>query len=395
MKLKNFKETVDKVVNKVIKEEVEKIVTDDSSKKEFAETFNRFMVETMGGDEKQKLTIEQCGKIMEEIALESGLKDYKFDPNNYGENTELLKGALNNQNDEVKSKVKQVKESLSKKKIKLTESELIEIIEKIIDESDEKLNINLIKEEERPIITTIINRYYGSTLLEEITPNKLEELNKQYVLRAINESMGKLTPTSKKIAEKVAVRISKNNNMSESKIPGKSEYEKAHKKSGSDTKANEKEVSKKMTDYVKDMGDKKKDDEFPRANGGDKRAEQVKDSEEQEFIEDIKGGQHNLNYDRKPEGFDDRVTGQLEGDKLQGNAQVDEDGNPLGNVVPTETGKKFNATRKREGLTKEKNRGYKTFPQKVTNIEKDDLSESVLNDMAKMKHLTKYHKKTQ
>lgn len=485
MKLKNFENSINKMISKIIKEEVEKEVNDNKkyTKKDFNEAFNNFMRNTMGDvKEKQKITLEQCGKIMEEIAAEQGLDGYNFVAENYDENTQILKGAIEessknekeideqgktttkvtsqwigyipnklksfgitsqeeankimklefinakdgqelvrfleaakkdqgdeyvkkmveflkkkiNTNNEVKETVKQVSEQLkNKKKLRLTESELIEMIEQIIDESDEYLNIDIIKEEERPIIATIINRYTGTMSLTEATETNLGGYKKQFVLKAIAESMDKLNPVAKKIAKSVVRRIE--NNIVEQETPnGMKEYSKATNKSGEFNEDNEKEVAKKMKEYTKDMGDKNDNKkEFPKQNGGEKKAEQVEDSEEQEFIEDMKGGMHNLEYDREPEGFEDRVVGQLEGDKLQGNAQVDEDGNPLGNVVPTETGKKFNDTRKRKGLAKEKDKHYKKAPQPVVDGDKEELSESVIKDMEKIQHLTEYNKKTQ
>lgn len=491
MKLKDFKNNIDDMITKIIKEEVEKEVNDNKkyTKKDFNEAFNHFMRNTMGDvKEKKTITLEQCAKIMEEIAQEQGLDGYNFVAENYDENIQILKGAIEESsknkdvvedeeeveeqskttktvtskwigyvpdklrsfgitsqeeankimklefinakdgqqlvrffeaakkdkgdeyvknmveflkdkiktNSEVKETVNQVSEQLkNKKKLRLTESELIEMIEQIIDESDEYVNINTIKEEERPIISTIINRYTGTMSLKEATETNLGQYKKQFVLKAIAESMDKLNPVAKRIAKSVVRRIE--NNIVEQQIPnGMKEYSKATNKSGEFNEDNEKEVAKKMKEYTKDMGNKNDDKkEFPKQNGGEKKAEQVEDSEEQEFIEDMKGGMHNLQYDREPEGFEDRVVGQLEGDKLQGNAQVDDDGNPLGNVAPTETGKKFNDTRKRKGLAKEKDKHYKKAPQPVVDGDKEELAESVIKDMKKIQHLTEYNKKTQ
>lgn len=181
--------------------------------------------------------------------------------------------------------------------------------------------------------------------------------------------------------------------VSEQTVPGMDEYKKHHKESGKQSKENDKIVSKKMTTYT-DMGEKEKI-EFPNPNGGEVKAERVEDEKEIEFIEDMKGGMTALEYDRANDEFEDKVEKQLMGDSTQGNAQVDEDGEPLGNVIPTKTGEKLNNARKRQGLNKEKKKGYNTFAQKVEQVKESKINENVLSDMDKMRHLVLYTKKTQ
>jgi hypothetical protein len=179
----------------------------------------------------------------------------------------------------------------------------------------------------------------------------------------------------------------------EQKVPGLDEYEKAHKESGKQNKENDDEVSKKMSEYSDIEGNTS--EEFPKANSGDIKADRVEDEEEIEFIEDIKGGMHALEYDRENEAHSEMVDKQLKGDSTQGNAQVDEDGEALGNVVPTETGEKLAKAKDRQGLSKEKKKGYNTFPQKVQTVNESMINENVSEDMAKIRHLLTYSKKTQ
>ena len=181
--------------------------------------------------------------------------------------------------------------------------------------------------------------------------------------------------------------------VSEQKVPGMDAYEKAHKESGKENKENDELVAKKMKEYTDIEGNT--GDEFPNQNGGEVKAERVEKDEEIEFIEDMKGGIHAMEYDRTNDEFEEKVDKQLTGDSTQGNAQVDEEGNPLGNVVPTETGEKFKKTRERQGLNKEKKKGYKTFPQKVETVNESMINESVKSDMDKMRHLVLYSKRTQ
>lgn len=181
--------------------------------------------------------------------------------------------------------------------------------------------------------------------------------------------------------------------VSEQKVPGMDAYEKAHKESGKENKENDELVAKKMKEYSDIEGNT--NEEFPTQNGGEVKAERVEEDEEIEFIEDMKGGIHAMEYDRTNDEFEDKVEKQLTGDSTQGNAQVDEDGNPLGNVVPTETGERMNKTRERQGLNAEKKKGYNTFPQKVEQVKESMINKNVLSDMDKMKHLVNYSKKTQ
>jgi hypothetical protein len=128
------------------------------------------------------------------------------------------------------------------------------------------------------------------------------------------------------------------------------EYEKAHNK---DKKENEdylKSVAKKMTDYLKGASDKgskyemKETQKFPTENGGMEKGNRKKYTPSDAVDEYIDAfsypGQTNLVYDEiKPN--DEWIEAHLKGSSKTGNAQVDKDGNALGNVVPSEVGEKF------------------------------------------------------
>jgi hypothetical protein len=76
-------------------------------------------------------------------------------------------------------------------------------------------------------------------------------------------------------------------------------------------------------------------------------------------------GQTNLVYDEiKPN--DEKIKGQLVGSSTNGNAQVDKDGNALGNVVPSEVGEKFYNNFKDNLYGQEQmNASYKRQPQPI------------------------------
>ncbi len=149
------------------------------------------------------------------------------------------------------------------------------------------------------------------------------------------------------------------------------EYDKAHKK---DKKENEdylKSVAKKMTDYLKgasDDGSKyemKETQKFPTENGGKRKKYTPSDAVE-EYIDAFSyPGQTNLVYDEiKPN--DEWIEANLKGSSKTGNAQVDKDGNALGNVVPSEVGEKFYKNFKDNLYGQEQmDASYKRQPQPV------------------------------
>jgi hypothetical protein len=156
---------------------------------------------------------------------------------------------------------------------------------------------------------------------------------------------------------------------------GYREYERAHR---ADKKENDdylKSVAKKMTDYLKsasDSGSKyemKETEKFPTENGGLKKGIRKKytPSDAVDDYEDAFSypGMTNLVFDEiKPN--DDRIEKYLKGDSTTGNAQVDEDGKALGNVVPSKVGDKFFQNYKDNLYGQEQmDASYKRQPQPV------------------------------
>ena len=120
------------------------------------------------------------------------------------------------------------------------------------------------------------------------------------------------------------------------------------------------------------------------------------DDEQSEFIEDFRGG--GLEDANGVEDLD-RLSDYLGGSSKTGNAQVDEDGNDLGNVVSTELGEKIEKKikRKREKVESQKAsmknaRGYVPDIQKV---DTKPVNESVKTDISKITKLFNYNKRTQ
>jgi ribosomal protein L25 (general stress protein Ctc) len=196
-----------------------------------------------------------------------------------------------------------------------------------------------------------------------------------------------------------------------------------------------KQVASKMKDYMKNMGTEYEENpqSFPKGNkimsredfgkevSDDKKNMYTKSDAVEEYIEAFSyPGQTNLLPDEIK--FDDnKIEKYLEGHSTTGNAQVDEDGNALGNVVPSEVGKKFYKNYKDNLYGAEQMKAsYKRQPQPIeiagdekskgslkslTSAQKsqkifDKLEESVENkkvisEMEKMKNLIGYNRKTQ
>jgi len=131
---------------------------------------------------------------------------------------------------------------------------------------------------------------------------------------------------------------------------GYKEYERAHK---ADKKENDNylnSVAKKITNYLKGVSDKdskwemKQTQKFPTENGGLKKGIRKKYTPS-DAVDDYndafsRPGLTNLRFDEiKPNKKN--IEKYLKGHSTTGNAQVDEDGNALGNVVPSNVGDKF------------------------------------------------------
>ena len=137
-------------------------------------------------------------------------------------------------------------------------------------------------------------------------------------------------------------------------IPGYEKFEKARKESTKETKAYHKDFEKKFKDY----GDFKGNDDpkFPFAEHSKENADGQyqyyrNDETQDEFVDDWRG--MGLE-DADGVGDMGRLSDYLDGSSETGNAQVDKDGTPLGNVVPSELGEKI---KKKINRKKRKNRG--------------------------------------
>ena len=149
------------------------------------------------------------------------------------------------------------------------------------------------------------------------------------------------------IEELVTEEKVKDNLKKTGKSKGMTEYDRISKIEKSENGKANKESFKKMTDYVKAGSKdtfKSNPVMFPKGNGElakmDKKAYTAS-----EYVDDYVDafaypGQTNIVFDEiKPD--DKKIEMYLKGNKLTGNAELDEDGNPLGNVVPSKLGEKM------------------------------------------------------
>ena len=223
------------------------------------------------------------------------------------------------------------------------------------------------------------------TIKESIKDDKvkLDEATTNTIKKLVN----------KKLKDKINERQSMGN-----AVPGLDAYNKAVKKSKAETDTYHKDVKKKFKDYEKFEGNESP--EFPHQENSKTNADGQfqyyrNDDEDQEFVDDfahpglIDFDIHNLNMDR--------LTKYLEGSSETGNAQTDKDGEALGNVIPSETGKRMtkSAERRKEKIAKQKAamsnlRRYTPDVQKVTNV-KEEVSQDIID----MKKLWDYNKITQ
>lgn len=232
----------------------------------------------------------------------------------------------------------------------------------------------------------------------------------------------------KKEEKKVADKAEKQS-ITKKSPEGLKKTEKALNASKKENEDYAKQVVKKMKDYVK-AGSKgeftESPDSFPQNNyqlGGmkEKTKKYHPSQAVDEYIEYFSyPGQTNLVFDEiKPN--DEKIEKHLKGHSTMGNAEVDSDGKALGNVVPSKVGEKFYKNYKDNVYGNEQMKAsYKRYPMPVeqegeektsgsladmkktskgTNVlnklSESKESEKVTSEMDKMKKLMSYSKKTQ
>jgi hypothetical protein len=149
------------------------------------------------------------------------------------------------------------------------------------------------------------------------------------------------------IEELVTEEKVKDNLKKTGKPAGLVQYDRVSKKDKEQNSKANKESFKKMSEYVKAGSKdtfKSNPVMFPKGNGElakmDKEAYTPSEYVDEYVDAFAYPGQTNIVFDEiKPD--DKKIEMYLKGNKLTGNAQVDEEGNPLGNVVPSKLGEKM------------------------------------------------------
>jgi hypothetical protein len=371
--MSDFKNNLDKLVSKILNEEIENKVKQISE--EMGEWTEIEVDEELKGGQKKIDVAEPKGKIT--AADFKKLRDKKEETTEEVEEAETeegnaFSGALAKAKEEgedtfeVDGKEYNVRKEGRKSSLRLTEDELIDMIEQIV--------------------------------LEQ----KVKDI-------AEKENISKKSPEGLKKTEKVL---------------------------GLNQKENEdyaKEVVKKMKDYMKDMfsGDNGYDenpDDFPVSNYDMEKDHKEKKYHPSDAVEEYieafaYPGMTNLVYDEiKPD--DEMIEKQIKGDSKNGNAVTDKDGKALGNVSKRseKVGERFkknfdenlygaeqmNVSYKRQpqpvdiaGEKKESGglkKGSTAKAQKIMNqleSKEDKKSKVISEEMEKMKNLIGYNRKTQ
>lgn len=267
----------------------------------------------------------------------------------------------------------------------------------------------------------------------------LKQVNLALTLKSVKESKNSLQLTESELIdmiEKIVIEQetkdkAEKNNIGKKSPEGLKKTVKVQDQSKKENEDYAKEVVKKMKDYLKDGSNgefKEGPEDFPKSNYQMKKDEKIvkynpSDAVE-EYIEAFAyPGMTNLVFDEiKPD--DKKIEKYLEGDSTTGNAVKDKDGKALGNVVPSEVGKRFKknyddnlygaeqmkgsykrqpqpvdvgGSDKLEGSLKSIRKGSMAKSNKIMNqLESVDKKKAVINEeMEKMKNLISYNRKTQ
>ena len=281
----------------------------------------------------------------------------------------------------------------------------------------------------------------GDKKLSDSDSKLLKQVNLALTLKGIKENKNSLKLTEDELVDMIEQIVLEEKNKVSSNIDKKQPegLKKTNKVLDMNKKENDdyaKELTKKLTTYLKD-GTKGGEfnpnpTDFPKSNYQlDKDAKIMKYTPSDavdEYIENFSyPGMTNLVYDEiKPD--DEKIGKYLKGDRTTGNAEVDEDGKALGNVVPSKVGERFkknfdenlygaeqmNASYKRQsqpvdiagdktspGSLKSKKGGKESSTAKAQKIfnqlesTEDKKSKIISEDMIKMKSLISYNRKTQ
>ena len=211
---------------------------------------------------------------------------------------------------------------------------------------------------------------------------------------------------SKKIVKKKKIRVTESEMMKiihkivAESIPGLEAVTSVRKLDKKNSEEHLNAVDKKMKDYLSFSGND--NPEFPHQIGGEKKAYNNTEKED-EYVEDNRGGgMEDLDYDHEPsEEFIERLKKSLSGHPTMGNAQTGD----VANVIPTKTGENIvKAMERKAKLRKEKPmynkdatpvKTVKELGGQKTIEEVKKPNEIVINEITRMKEMFNYANKGQ
>jgi len=380
-----------------------------------------FRVRTVKGLEEEAETEEGnyfSGKRAD--AIEDGKESFKV-----GNKTFPVKGS------------KKMDEAKKEKWIQKTDMKKGALHKKLNVPQDEKIPQSKLK----ALKKELMKKAEGDKKLSQPDSTLLKQVNLALTLKDIKEGSNKITFTENElidfienvVMEQKVKDIAEKNNISKKEPEGLKKTNKALAASKKENDDYAKEVVQKMKNYVKAGSNgefKESPEEFPENNYQlSKMKEKTKKYHPSEAVDEYIDafaypGMTNLVYDEiKPE--DEKIERQIKGHRMNGNAEVDESGKALGNVVPSKTGEKFfknykenlygaeqqQASYKRQpqpvdiaGETKESGtlksikKGSANKASKIMNqleSQEDKKAKVISEEMNKMKNLISYNRKTQ
>jgi hypothetical protein len=280
-----------------------------------------------------------------------------------------------------------MKES-KKVKLRLTESELVSMIKKMVEKS--KINESKDEKEKMEI-------FYVMNDKDQVKNISKKESDAEKFLEKSLKGEGKIK--SKTVYkkdydnEKVTVSTIKNYTLNES-VPGleiTNRVKNASKKENDDNIKNVEEKLKKISTF-----DGNDNPEFPKQIGkGEKMAINNTEKQDEIVADNRGGGMEDLNYEYEPsENFKKRLKMSLEGDSKMGNSQE------AANVIKTKTGENLEkkAERKKEKQSKEfeVSWGHKwKSPVDIKESKKPKMETIINEEIERMKKIIGYDEKTQ
>ena len=363
--MKNFQENIDKLVSKILNEEIEsrvKHISDTKGKWKEIE-----MDEQLSGNQskidvaepKGKITAADFKKLRDAKAHKKEVEEYYYSDENIEEaETEegnAFTGALAKAKEsgkdsfEVDGKEYNVNESEDKwiQKTNMKKGALHKSLGIPEGQKIPKSKLNSIKKD-------LMSKAKGDKKLSADDSKLLKQVNMALTLGDVNESKNSLSLTENElidmieniVKEQMVKDPAEKNNFGVNKPQGLKKTEKAQGESKKENDNYAKEVVKKMKDYMKDMymgggSYNENPDDFPQSNYDmEKEHNEMKyhpSDAVEEYIEAFAyPGMTNLVYDEiKPD--DEMITKQIKGDSKNGNAVTGKDGKALGNVSKRST----------------------------------------------------------